>query len=162
MFIYQIVNCSSAGNSFIMKFPSTLPSRSSFYICKGKGKVIPVQAVEALRVARGWGSCIFRHSAHRWQQGCQPYVPVTFYPQEDSWYSFPLEAGWVYPRAIMRLEVLGKLKKSTSSGSRTGDLPACSIVPQPTVLPRASISHRYHTEIHVAPKYAAPWLGTGF
>jgi hypothetical protein len=37
----------------------------------------------------------------------------------------------------MRLEGLGKLKKSTSSGTRIGDLPACSIVPQPTALPHA-------------------------
>jgi hypothetical protein len=29
----------------------------------------------------------------------------------------------------VRLEGLGKLKKFTSSGIRTGDLPACSIVP---------------------------------
>jgi hypothetical protein len=34
------------------------------------------------------------------------------------------------------LEGLCKLKKSTSSGIRTGDLPACSIVPQPITLPR--------------------------
>jgi hypothetical protein len=39
----------------------------------------------------------------------------------------------------VRLEGLGKLKKSTSSGTRTGDLPACSIVPQPTTLPRAPV-----------------------
>jgi hypothetical protein len=45
--------------------------------------------------------------------------------------------GWVHTRAIVRLEGLGNLKKSTSSGTRTGDLPACSIVPQPTTLPRA-------------------------
>jgi hypothetical protein len=39
----------------------------------------------------------------------------------------------------VRLEGLGKLKKkkSTSSGTRTGDLPACSIVPQATTLPHA-------------------------
>jgi hypothetical protein len=42
----------------------------------------------------------------------------------------------------MRLEGLGKLKKSTSSGTQTGDLPACSIVPQPTMLPRAHHSHK--------------------
>jgi hypothetical protein len=35
------------------------------------------------------------------------------------------------------LEGLGKLKKSTSSGTRASDLFACSIVPQPTTLPHA-------------------------
>jgi hypothetical protein len=44
---------------------------------------------------------------------------------------------WVDPRAIVQLERLGKLKKSTSSETRTCDLPACSIVPQPITLPRA-------------------------
>jgi hypothetical protein len=48
----------------------------------------PVQAVEALGVARGCGSHVFRHPAHRWLQGCQPYAPAAFYPQENSWYSF--------------------------------------------------------------------------
>jgi hypothetical protein len=41
--------------------------------------VIPVQAVEALRVARSWGSHTLRHSAHRCWQGCQPYAPAAFY-----------------------------------------------------------------------------------
>jgi hypothetical protein len=47
----------------------------------------------------------------------------------------------VDPRAIVRLEGFGKLKKKkyTSPGARTRDLPACSIVPQPTTLPRAPI-----------------------
>jgi hypothetical protein len=31
---------------------------------------------------------IYRHSGHR----CQPYAPAAFYPQENSWYSFLLEA----------------------------------------------------------------------
>jgi hypothetical protein len=48
--------------------------------------------VEALRVARGWGSHIFINWAHRWRQGCEPYPPATFYPQEDSWYLFLLVA----------------------------------------------------------------------
>jgi hypothetical protein len=45
---------------------------------QGKGKVIPVQVVEAFRVVRGWGSHIFRHSANRSRQGCKPYAPVAF------------------------------------------------------------------------------------
>jgi hypothetical protein len=47
--------------------------------------------------------------------------------------------GWVDPRVIVRLEGLGKLKKNTSSRTRTGDLPAYSIVPQPATLPRAPV-----------------------
>jgi hypothetical protein len=42
--------------------------------------------------------------------------------------------GWVDSRAIVQPEGLGKLKKSTSRGTRTGNLPSCSIVPQPTTL----------------------------
>jgi hypothetical protein len=34
--------------------------------------------------------------------------------------------GWVNPKTIVWLEGLGKLKKFTSSGTRTSDLPACS------------------------------------
>jgi hypothetical protein len=49
------------------------------------------------------------------------------------------------PRAIVRLEGLGKLKKSTSSGIRTGDLPACTIVPQATTLPRAPCMYIYRS-----------------
>jgi hypothetical protein len=37
----------------------------------------------------------------------------------------------------VRLVGLGKLKKSKSSETQSGDLPACSIGPQPTTLPRA-------------------------
>jgi hypothetical protein len=46
--------------------------------------------------------------------------------------------GWVDTRAIVRLEGLRQLKKfNYLIGNRTRDLPACSIVPQPTTLPRA-------------------------
>jgi hypothetical protein len=39
----------------------------------------------------------------------------------------------------VRLEGLGKLKKSTSFVTRTSDLPACSIVPEPNTLARAPL-----------------------
>jgi hypothetical protein len=46
--------------------------------------------------------------------------------------------GWVDSRAIVRLKGLSQLKKSSDIiGIWTRDLPACSIVPQPTTLPRA-------------------------
>jgi hypothetical protein len=41
--------------------------------------------------------------------------------------------GQVDPRAIVRLEGLGKLKKINLIGTRTRDFLACSIVPQPTM-----------------------------
>jgi hypothetical protein len=48
--------------------------------------------------------------------------------------------GWVDPRAIVWLKGLSKLKKKkkfTSSGTWTGDLPSCNMMPQPTTLPLA-------------------------
>jgi hypothetical protein len=58
-------------------------------------------------------------------------------PQEDSCYSFLLDAEFD-PRARVRLEGFGKLKKSNNLiGNGTRDLLACSIVPQPTTLSRA-------------------------
>jgi hypothetical protein len=41
------------------------------------------------------------------------------------------------------LEGLGKLKNIDLIGTRTRDLLACSIVPQPTALPRAPIATTY-------------------
>jgi hypothetical protein len=52
-----------------------------------------------------------------------------------------LRAGrFLPPRAIVRLE---GLKKSTLSGTWTGDFPVCSIVLQPTTLPRAPQLRRH-------------------
>jgi hypothetical protein len=69
--------------------------------------------------------------------GSQMAVRSALYPQEDSWYSFLLR-DCVELRAIVQLERVGKLKKSIDLiGKGTRDLPACSIVPQPTTLSRA-------------------------
>jgi hypothetical protein len=61
--------------------------------------------------------------------------------QEDSWYSFMLEAEST-PGLDCGWEGLGKLKKKSQLiGNRTRDLPACSIVPQPATPPRAPSTH---------------------
>jgi hypothetical protein len=60
----------------------TSSSQASLVMGVKEGKVILVQVVEALTVARGWGSHIFRHSAHRWRHGCQPYAPAAFTPRK--------------------------------------------------------------------------------
>jgi hypothetical protein len=45
--------------------------------------------------------------------------------------------GWVDPRALVLLEGLSQLKKSSGIRNRTRDFPTCSILCQPTTLPRA-------------------------
>jgi hypothetical protein len=40
-------------------------------------------------------------------------------------------SGWINPRILMRLQILGKLNKNYLIGTRTWDLPACSIAPEP-------------------------------
>jgi hypothetical protein len=56
----------------------------------------------------------------------------------------------VDPRAIVRLEGLGKVKNSNYLiGILTGDLPACGVVPQPTTLPRAPISYECRINLSV-------------
>jgi hypothetical protein len=54
--------------------------------------------------------------------------------------------GWVNPRVIMRLEGFGQLKEIHLIGTRTRDLPDCSIGPQPTTLPRAQ--HEMDTNLY--------------
>jgi hypothetical protein len=107
--------------------------------CKGKGKskAVPVQSVEACT------GCERLRLPHFQTFGSQMAARLSALRAgrllPGRFLVLVSVRGWVDPRAIVRLEALGKLKKSTSSGTRTGDLPACSIVPQPTTLPRAPI-----------------------
>jgi hypothetical protein len=60
-----------------------------------------------------------------------------FIPQEHSWYSFLLDA-----ESASGHSAAGRIRSNEKSdnliGNRIRDLPTCSIVPQPTTLPRAS------------------------
>jgi hypothetical protein len=118
-------------------------------------KISLLQAVEAPRVARSRGSHIIRQTANRWRQGCQPYAPAALYPQV-SFLRFLVNMsvrGWVDPRAIVRLEGLGQLKKFRDHiGTRYRDLLACRIVPQPTTLPRAPIAINYVLIWNIGPE----------
>jgi hypothetical protein len=74
-----------------------------------------------------------RQSAHRWISGCQPYTQVVLYLQIDL--TLVYVRVCVNPRAMVRLEGLGKLKKiNYFIGSGTSDLPACSTAPEPSTL----------------------------
>jgi hypothetical protein len=56
----------------------------------------------------------FSTSARRWRWGCQSYAQAGLYSQEDSWYSFLLEAKPT-PGSIVRLDGLGQLKNPVTS-----------------------------------------------
>jgi hypothetical protein len=64
--------------------------------------------------------------------------PAALYPQEDSWYSFLLEAE--SPQGHSAAGRIRSFEKSSDLvGNRTRDLPACSTVPEPTTLPRVPL-----------------------
>jgi hypothetical protein len=73
--------------------------------------------------------------------------PAALYLQEDSWYSFLLEAEWT-PGHSGAGRIRSNEKSKDLIGNRTRDLPACSIVPQPTTLLRAPLCDMYVQQIN--------------
>jgi hypothetical protein len=71
--------------------------RQMFWIC-GKSKDKEKVKLPCNRPWRSIGlwdveaPTFSRQSDHRWRWGYQPYAPAAVYLQEDSWYSFLLEA----------------------------------------------------------------------
>jgi hypothetical protein len=88
-----------------------------------KGKAIPVTGLVDNRITDDGEAVSLMHQ-------------LPFTPQKDSWYLFLLEVGST-PGPV-QLEGSGQLKKfSDLIENKTHCFPACSIVPQPTTLPRA-------------------------
>jgi hypothetical protein len=110
--------------------------------------------VEALRVVRRRGSHIFRQSAHRCRWG-QPYAPA-FNPKDIPGTHFCYRLS--RPQGHSAAGRIRSLEKS----NRTLDLPAYSIVSQPTTLSRAPThaANSYAYRGGAVPQAVIRWLPT--
>jgi hypothetical protein len=82
--------------------------------------------VEACRLWDVQDLTLPRESTHRWRWDCQPYAPAALYSQEDSWYSYLLEAeSTPGPYCDWKLKV--RISDLIENGSR--DLQSCNVVP---------------------------------
>jgi len=87
----------------------------------------------ALRVPRGWGSQISRHSAHEGGKVVSPKHLPLLPPKKYSWYSFLSKAESTAGPQCCQQDYVNDID---TIGNRTRDLPACSAVPLPTAPPR--------------------------
>ena len=97
---------------------------------------------QALSVPGDRGSQISRQSAHKdgkfLSRGHRPPLPLKKYSQ----YSFLLEAESTPGPQCGRKDFMSMKNSNDTIGNRIRDFPACSLEPQPTAPPAASISPR--------------------
>jgi hypothetical protein len=127
---------------------------------KCKGKAIPVRGREG---PEGCEMLTIPHYLDNQLKDDGKLVSLTrrphFTPQEYSWYSFLLEPestqGHSAPGRIRSI----KRKSNYLTWIWTGDLPACSIAPQPTMLPRALCSNPGRIKNFLFSTSSRPFLG---
>jgi hypothetical protein len=113
-------------------------AQSNFYCFCKKVKLSLQHSVEASRVVRRRGSHIFLQN---WLTDGDEVVSLTYrtsFTPTGNFLVLISVRGWVDSKSH---NAAGRIRSSEKSsdliGNRTRDLPVCSIVPQPTTLPRA-------------------------
>jgi hypothetical protein len=101
-----------------------------FHHLKVKGKAIPLQAFTGLEGSRRLKLPGFKTiDTWRWQ-GCQPYAPAAFSPQNIPCTNFCW--GLSRPQGHSAAGRIMSMKNSNDTiGNRSRNLPVCSSVPQP-------------------------------